>query len=152
MHFNQTPPNPHTSANPPEADRRARGPGATTRNPVNRTLLIIFFALSAVAHAADDQGLSLMRLPFERGSQTPPAVSVFYDLGYGGIGSKQPHAVIACIWPDGRAVWSRDRSRGGPPYFTGRIDPKRLTELIATLDSKGIFARKVWYSVGVDAS
>ena len=60
--------------------------------------------------------------------------------------------MIACIWPDGRAVWSRDRSKGGPPYFTGHIDPKQLTAFIAALDSKGIFARKVWYSVGVDAS
>lgn len=92
-----------------------------------------------------------MRVPFERGSPTPPAVSVFLDLDYGGIGRKQPHAVIACIWPDGRAVWSRDRSRGGPPYFTARIEPKRLTEFIAALDAKGIFARKVWYGVGVDS-
>jgi hypothetical protein len=111
----------------------------------------LFLCLATFAVAADDEGLSLMRVPFERGSQTPPAVSVFLDLGYGGIGRKQPHAVIACIWPDGRAVWSRDRSRGGPPYFTARIDPKRLTEFIATLDSKGFFARKVWYSVGVDS-
>src|SRR5690242_18765199 len=94
---------------------------------------ILFLCLTTIAIAADDEGLSLMRVPFERGSQTPPAISVFLDLGYGGIGRKQPHAVIACIWTDGRAVWSRDRSRGGPPYFTARIEPKRITEFIAAL-------------------
>jgi hypothetical protein len=109
--------------------------------------------LGDAAIAADDEGLSLMRVPFERGSQTPPAVSVFFDRDYGGIGSKRPpHAVIACIWPDGRAVWSRDRTEGGPPYFTGRVDAAKLTEFISSLETKGIFARKVWYSVGVDAS
>jgi len=111
----------------------------------------MFLCLAAVATAADDEGLSQMRVPFERGSATPPVISVFLDLDYGGIGRKQPHAVIACIWADGRAVWSRDRSRGGPPYFTGQIEPKRITEFIATLDSKGIFDRKVWYGVGVDS-
>lgn len=120
-------------------------------NHIQRSFLFVSFTMFTVfADAADDQGLSLMRLPFERGSQTPPAVSVFHDEGYGGIGMKQPQTVIACIWPDGRAVWSGKRSKGGPPYFTARIEPKRLQEFIAALDSKGIFARKVWYSVGVD--
>jgi len=109
--------------------------------------------LGDAALAADDEGLSLMRVPFERGSQTPPAVSVFFDRDYGGIGSKHPpHAVIACIWPDGRAVWSRDRTEGGPPNFTGRVDTAKLTEFVTSLETKGIFSRKVWYSVGVDAS
>src|SRR6185436_14795307 len=92
-----------------------------------------------------------MLVPFERGSKAPPAISVFYDLDYSGVGSKQPHAVIGCIWPDGRAVWSHDRTNGGPPYFTGRIEPKRLAEFIASLDAKGIFARKVWFRVGIDS-
>lgn len=91
-----------------------------------------------------------MRVPFERGSPIPPAVSVFYEVGYSGIGKKQTHGVIACIWPDGRAVWSHDRTKGGPPYFTSHIEPRRLIEFIASLDSKGIFDRKVWFGVGVD--
>jgi hypothetical protein len=118
-------------------------------------IALSFLSLSLLinfATAADDQGLSLMRVPFERGSSIPPTVSVFFDRGYGGIGSKRPHEVIACVWSDGRAVWSRDRTEGGPPYYSGRVDSKRLTEFIAKLDSKGIFARKVWYGVGVDAS
>ncbi len=114
-------------------------------------IALLFLCLTTFALADEDENLSYIRVPFERGVMAPPAVSVFYDLDYNGIGSKHPQAVIGCIWPDGRAVWSRDRTKGGPPYFTGHVEPKRLAEFVAALDAKGIFAHKVWYLVGVDA-
>jgi hypothetical protein len=85
-----------------------------------RTALLIL-CITRFTIAANDEGLSRRQVPFERGFKAPPAISVLYDLSYSGIGSKQPHAVIGCIWPDGRAVWSDDRTNGGPPYFTGLI-------------------------------
>ena len=90
------------------------------------------------------------RVPFERGSHLAPAVSVIYDPDYAGVVRNQPHGIITCLWPDGRVVWSQDRTNGGAPYFSGRIQPKRLSEFIASLDSKGLFAHKVWFSQGVD--
>ncbi|MEP6672383.1 MAG: hypothetical protein ABJF10_24675 [Chthoniobacter sp.] len=114
--------------------------------------LVFFGAVFAgLTLAQDDEGLSSMRLPFERGSAVPPAVSVFYDLDYSGVGNQLPQRVIACIWPDGRAVWSGNRSEGGPPYFTGYVDPKRLREFMAIFDARGLFQRKVWFSQAVDA-
>jgi hypothetical protein len=98
---------------------------------------------------ADDP--SSFPIPFERGSKKAPAVSVCYDPDYPAPGSKRSHGVIACVWSDGRTVWSGNRTNGGPPYFTGRIERKRLREFMAALDVKGIFDRKVWFSVGFDS-
>ena len=30
-------------------------------------------------------------------------------------------ALILAIWPDGQIVWSKDRLKGGAPYYAGRI-------------------------------
>src|SRR5687767_13791977 len=48
--------------------------------------------------------------------------------------------LVLAIWPDGRAVWSADRVRGGPPYFEGRVEPKRVTALLDRFDREGLFA------------
>src|SRR5262249_15874534 len=48
--------------------------------------------------------------------------------------------VILAIWPDGRVVWSEDRLRGGPPYFEGRVQPKRVNALLSQFEADGLFA------------
>jgi hypothetical protein len=48
-------------------------------------------------------------------------------------------ALVLAVWPDGYAVWSKDRLRGGPPYFAGRVEPKRVTALLARFETDGLF-------------
>ena len=111
-------------------------------------ILLLFLSLTVFVGAAEseyDEGLSYMLLPFERGSREAPAISVFYDLDYSGVGKEQPRTVIACIWLDGRAVWSADRTYGGPPYFAARLGPEQVRKLIAIFDARGFFTRKVWF-------
>ena len=124
--------------------------GALRVRPVKIIVQSFIYAAISLASTHADDDPAWFRVPFERGSDSAPVVSVFYDLDYAGVGRKQPHAIITCIWADGHVVWSQDRTKGGAPYFTGRIEPKRLSEFIASLDSKGLFARKVWFSHGVD--
>jgi|SRR5262245_48937852 len=49
-------------------------------------------------------------------------------------------AMILAAWPDGHVVWSADRVKGGAPYRAGRVDPKKLTALLARFDNDGLFA------------
>jgi hypothetical protein len=118
---------------------------------VKATLLAFAGCAASVASTLAGDDPSLFRVPFERGSNSPPVVSVFYDLDYSGIGREQPETVITCIWADGRIVWSRDRTKGGAPYFTAHIAPKRLTKFLASLDAKCLFARKVSFMQAVDS-
>ena len=139
-------------------------PGTARATPLHRSPLIrhasmrkwlsLFAVVIGTAQAVlwGEESLSRVRVPFERGSNSAPSISVFLDLGMSGFGRKHPESVIACIWPDGRVLWSRDHNEGGPPYLSGRIDPKRLAAFIADLDSRGIFTRKLWFDLAVDAS
>jgi hypothetical protein len=110
-----------------------------------------FFALTMLAAAEDDRGLAVLPVPFERGFRTPPAISIFYNPNYAGVDGRLTTAVVVCIMPDGRAVWSRDHIKGGPPYFTGHIARKRLAKFFDALNGKGVFARRYWFLVAIDA-
>jgi hypothetical protein len=129
---------------------RLTSPFGAARRTVKGVFLFFCFAALAQAptHAGDDP--SNYPIPFEQGSKVAPVISVCYSVGYPAPGSKPFHGVIACVWPDGRVVWSEDRTNGGAPYFTDRIEPKQLRKFMAALDTKGIFARKVWFNVGID--
>jgi len=48
--------------------------------------------------------------------------------------------IILLAWPDGHIIWSGDRLKGGAPYFTGDIDPKKVATLLARFDKDGLFA------------
>ena len=47
--------------------------------------------------------------------------------------------LIAAIWGDGRVVWSRDQQRGGPPYFSARIEPPQVQALLDRFDGERVF-------------
>jgi hypothetical protein len=67
-----------------------------------------------------------------------PRVSVYTeDRGY--ISRTKGPQVIAAFWADGRVVWSADPLEGGIPYRKGRVDPRRLRELLDRLDRQGTF-------------
>jgi hypothetical protein len=49
-------------------------------------------------------------------------------------------SVILVIWPDGHTVWSGDCRRGGPPYYSGQIEPQVVAALLARFDSEELFS------------
>src|SRR6267378_4256032 len=58
-----------------------------------------------------------------------------------GLGARQRvPAIILAIWPDGQIVWSTDRVNGGPPYFSGKVDPADVVVVLADLERDGLFA------------
>ena len=65
------------------------------------------------------------------------AVFVIYYLDMGWTGT--PPRTVFAAWQDGRVAWSNDRLRGGPPYRTGKINPDRVTNLVARLEKDGLF-------------
>lgn len=50
--------------------------------------------------------------------------------------------LVMAVWGDGRAIWSDDPVRGGPPYREGRVDPKRVAALLDQLTEDGLFDEK----------
>jgi hypothetical protein len=61
--------------------------------------------------------------------------------------------IILAAWPDGFIVWSGGRVQGGPPYRAGRVDPKRVSALLARFDTDGLFAdeNRNHERIGIDA-
>ena len=70
---------------------------------------------------------------------TAENVLAIYNENHG-LHSPSHARLILAIWGDGSAVWSDDRVQGGAPYRSGRIDPARLTSLLASIDRDGYFA------------
>src|SRR5262249_39408274 len=68
-------------------------------------------------------------------------VIAVYTADWGLASSGEPKLVLA-IWPDGHTVWSEGRVQGGPPYRSGRIDPEKLSSLLARFERDGAFADK----------
>src|SRR5262249_27490174 len=70
-----------------------------------------------------------------------------------GFASSGQHPLLLAIWPDGTAVWSTDRLKGGAPYRTGKIEPKRVTEFLKRVETDGLFADKKtrWSHFGPDS-
>jgi hypothetical protein len=48
--------------------------------------------------------------------------------------------LIFAVWSDGHVVWSKDRRKGGAPYFTSRVDPENVSFLLSRLEHDGVFA------------
>jgi hypothetical protein len=90
-----------------------------------------------------------------RCADSPPSIAVFGEaLGKRAPGSDSGSHLSVAIWPDGRIIWSRDRDRGGPPYLSGRIEPKQVQALLDRFDRESVFDarsfRHSWF--GPDSS
>ena len=59
-----------------------------------------------------------------------------------GRASSDTTAIIFAAWPDGFIVWSDDHLDGGPPYRSGRVDPRKVTALLTRFDQDGLFAHE----------
>ncbi len=59
-----------------------------------------------------------------------------------GLASSGEPTIIFVAWPDGTIVWSGDRLKGGAPYRTGHVNPKRVAALLARFEKIGLFDDK----------
>jgi hypothetical protein len=62
---------------------------------------------------------------------------------------EKPTGLVLAVWPDGKAVWSEDSIRGGPPFREGRVDPKRVKALLSKFDRDGYFDEKTLANRGI---
>jgi len=86
--------------------------------------LLSLAALLPKTHAAD--------------TSADPAILIYTTVGYPPPGATNigPHLVVA-LWGDGKIIWSERRVAGGPPYFQGQFDWKKLNALLGSLESQG---------------
>jgi hypothetical protein len=73
-------------------------------------------------------------------SEADNVLAVLYTNN-GLLSNGVPKAILI-VWPDGYAVWSKDRIEGGPPYTAGRVDLKKYAALVAEFDRDGLFNDK----------
>jgi hypothetical protein len=73
-------------------------------------------------------------------SQTDSVLAVYREDW--GLASRGDVALIFAAWPDGKVVWSAERVQGGPPYRTGKVEPKKVAALLARFEKDGLFADK----------
>jgi hypothetical protein len=69
---------------------------------------------------------------------TADTVLAIYVRHDGRRAPKSPGLVMA-VWPDGTAIWSDDRTVGGPPYRSGHVDPKRVAAALKRIGADGYF-------------
>src|SRR6266481_4561601 len=97
------------------------------------TVLTSLFVLPSLALAADEPKETTRPI-----TDADSVVAVYWE-DWGHFASKGP-TIILLAWPDGHIIWSGDRLKGGAPYFTGDIDPKKVATLLARFDKDGLFA------------
>ena len=86
--------------------------------------------------------LALLLPPVGRGADSAPAVAIFSRLSglprVGGEAELRPRASVT-VWPDGRIIWARDQSRGGPPFLSAHIAPQQVQALLDRFAREGVF-------------
>lgn len=96
------------------------------------TIGLLLLALSLRGFAAE---------PAKRPITDADAVLAIYTEDWG-LGSSSGPQLILSIWGDGYIVWSEDRLKGGAPYHAGRIEAKKIDQLLSRLERDGIFDEK----------
>ncbi len=100
------------------------------------TCALAFFSLSSSITLAADEEMAAR--PIEQAD----SVLAIYPEDWG-LGSRgRVPALILAIWPDGHIVWSKDRLKGGAPYYAGQVDPENVSSLLSRLEQDGVFADK----------
>lgn len=97
--------------------------------------VVLLFYWSSIIVSADEQEFEERPI-----SEADSVVAIYYDDW--GLASAGKTRIIFAAWPDGHAVWSEDRLKGGPPYRTGDFDPAKVTNLFSRLDKDGLFSNK----------
>jgi hypothetical protein len=97
---------------------------------------VFCFILSLCGSASAEEPKSATR-PI---SEADSVLAVYWEDW--ALGSFKEPTIILVAWPDGRIIKSGDRLKGGPPYRSCRIDPKKVTQLLARFDKEGLFAQE----------
>jgi hypothetical protein len=114
-----------------------------------KSSIIVSVAFAALAFAVRADEPTPARRPI---SAADSVLAVYVEsLGFGGGGQDR---LLLAVWPDGVAVWSKDRLKGGAPYLTGKVEPKRVAELLKRVEADGLFADKKtrWSNFGPDST
>ena len=97
--------------------------------------LAVFCLVHSGALAADE-------VPIVRKIDGAESVLAVYPDGWGLGSPARVPAIIFVAWPDGLVVWSHDRIKGGAPYYSGQVEPKKVTALLSEFERDGLFANK----------
>jgi hypothetical protein len=97
--------------------------------------VLSLFALSSIAAIVTAQA---PKVDSKRPVSTAETIVAIYARE-GWVKEFKGPTLVMAVWVDGSAVWSEDRSAGGPPYRSGRVDSKRLTSVIARIEADGYF-------------
>jgi len=98
--------------------------------------IIILCAAFCIGHSglADDKLLGF------RPIEMADSVLAIYPENLGLVRGPRIPAIILVIWPDGQVIWSTDRVNGGPPYFSGKVEPADVLVVLADVERDGLFA------------
>ena len=100
---------------------------------LRNTSIFLFVALTTAADCADESK-QLVRPITEAES-----VLAVYRENWGLLSAETP-AIIFAAWPDGYVAWSENRVKGGAPYRTARVEPKKITLLLMRFETDGLFS------------
>lgn len=92
---------------------------------MNRTFLTIGVALICchIAYGSDD---------------VPPAIAVSIEGGGMRLDWQSYPRIIMAVWPDGKIIWSKDPTKGGPPFRVSRIEPAKIQALLKKFEKKSV--------------
>jgi hypothetical protein len=76
-------------------------------------------------------------------ADSAPAIAVFGEsLGLVAPGTDTGPRLSVAIWQDGRIIWSHDQSKGGPPFFSARIEAQQVNALLERFERERVFDTK----------
>jgi hypothetical protein len=102
---------------------------------------IAIFALLAVVGCGGDKSGPTNGLPSATTLPVPtlvasdtPVILLYEDMSGGLKGDEPAQPLEVAVWGDGRIVWRENNS-----LLQGRIDPKKIDELLQRLHREGVF-------------
>ena len=110
-------------------------------------LIVVGGLIGCCAHpgTAYAQAIPALPAPTTRPAN-PPVAAVWFNIGYppppkpgDDIKQLEFRRLIVGVWSDGTVIWSDDRSKGGKPYYIGRIPAELVAKLLASLKAVGLF-------------
>jgi hypothetical protein len=96
------------------------------------------WCISSAALGAQLAGMAQAK-PLVRPITQAATVLAIYREDWG-LSSHGTPGIILVAWADGHVVWSRDRLRGGPPYYERNVDPNTITTALSRFQRDGLFA------------
>src|SRR5262245_51760102 len=70
------------------------------------------------------------------------SILAIYPEDWGRSSRARVPALVLAVWGDGQIVWSKDRVKGGAPYYASQVDPEIVSALLSRLEHDGVFDDK----------